>query len=264
MAAQKRGGDAGSDGRPRAGPSVGKREGAPKMMFDVKQLLDRYLGGQADEGAGGAGKAGNLGGLAGGALAGGLVGLLAGTKTGRKIGKGALVYGGTAVLGGLAYKAWRDWQNGKPAPMPQTSSAARAPLPPPPPSGSAFLPQPGREADLNRVLIRAMIGAAKADGQIDDAERQRIFRQVNELGVDAAISTFVMDELGQPLDLDAIVNSASCPETAAEIYAASLIAVDPSGAAEKGYLSMLAARLKLDPGLVDHLHGNVALAVPRD
>jgi len=227
-------------------------------MFDVKQLLEQYLGGQAEEAGGRAGGANNLGGLAGGALAGGLVGLLAGTKTGRKIGKHALVYGGTAALGGLAYKAWRDWQNGKPAP--QSSTAARAALPPEPPTGSAFLPQPGQEADLNRALIRAMIGAAKADGQIDAGEQQRIFRQVNELGVDAETSSFVMEELGQPLDLDAIVASATCPETAAEIYAASLIAVDPSGAAEKGYLSMLAARLKLDPALVDHLHANVALA----
>ena len=232
-------------------------------MFDVKQLFDRYLGGQAHQASGGVNEAGTFGGLAGGALAGGLVGLLAGTKSGRKIGKNALLYGGTAVIGGLAYKAWRDWQNGKPAPMPQTSTAARAAQPPAPPSGSAFLPQPGQEADLNRALIRAMIGAAKADGQIDAEERQRIFQQINELGVDAEIRSFVMQELAQPLDLNPIVDSASCPETAAEIYAASLIAVDPSGAAEKGYLSMLAARLKLDPALVDHLHANVALDVSR-
>jgi len=232
-------------------------------MFDVKQLFDQYLGSQADESAGGASRAGNFGGLAGGALAGGLLGLLAGTETGRKIGKTALVYGGTAALGGLAYKAWRDWKSGKPAPDPLTSTAARAAPPPAPPAGSAFLPQPGQEADLTRALLRAMIGAAKADGRIDAMEQQRIFQQVNELGADAEMRSFVMEQLAQPLDLDAIVSSASCPESAAEIYAASLIAVDPSGAVEKGYLAMLAARLKLDPGLVDHLHGNVALAMPR-
>ena len=41
---------------------------------------------------------------------------------------------------------------------------------------------------------------------------------------------------------------------ATEIYAASLLAIDPDGAAEQGYLALLAARLHLDPGLVDHLH----------
>ena len=40
------------------------------------------------------------------------------------------------------------------------------------------------------------------------------------------------------------------------VYAASLLAVDPEGAAEKGYLAMLAARLHLDAGLVAHLHAN--------
>lgn len=229
-------------------------------MIDVKQLLDQYLGGQNETAVGGgSNKAGNFGGLAGGALAGGLVGLLTGTKTGRKIGKNALAYGGTAVLGGLAYKAWRDWQSGKPALTPEIPTAAGAT--PPPPSGSAFLPQPGQEADLNRALIRAMIGAAKADGEIDIQEQRRIFGQVEALGLDAEMRSFVSEELARPLDLEEIIAPAVCPETAAEIYAASLLAADPSGPAEKGYLSMLAARLKLEPGLVDHLHANVGQAL---
>jgi uncharacterized membrane protein YebE (DUF533 family) len=37
---------------------------------------------------------------------------------------------------------------------------------------------------------------------------------------------------------------------AAEVYAASLIAINPDTPAEKAYLAMLAARLNLDPGLV--------------
>jgi uncharacterized membrane protein YebE (DUF533 family) len=227
-------------------------------MIDVKQLLNGYLEGQNDTANFGANKAGNFGGLAGGALAGGLVGLLAGTKTGREIGKNALAYGGTAVLGGLAYKAWRDWQSGKPASTPQPSVApSEMPLPMPP-SGSAFLPRPGQEAEFDRALIRAMIGAAKADGEIDAQEQERIFRQVEELGLDPGMRVFVSEELSRPLDLEEIVASAACPETAAEIYAASLLAVDPLKPAERGYLAMLAARLKLEPGLVEHLHAKAA------
>ena len=227
-------------------------------MFDVKKLFSQYLDGQAETGAPGSGKAGSFGGLAGGALAGGLVGLLAGTKTGRKIGKNALAYGGSAVLGGLAYKAWRDWRSGKPASPPQASTAAGATSLPLPPPGSAFLPRPGQEADFDRALIRAMIGAAKADGEIDAREQARIFGQVEQLGLDAGMRVFVSEELSRPLDLDEIVAPATCPETAAEIYAASLMAADPSKPAEKGYLAMLAARLKLEPGLVEHLHANAA------
>lgn len=226
-------------------------------MFDVKQLLDQYLGGQGENAAESSSNVGNFGGLAGGALAGGLVGLLTGTKTGRKIGKNALAYGGTAVLGGLAYKAWRDWQKGNSPMTPQASSAESTTPLPLPPANSPFLPEPGQEGELNRALIRAMIGAAKADGEIDAREQKRIFEHLGKLDLDAETQAFVSEELASPLNLEQIVASATCPETAAEIYAASLLAADHTAPAEKGYLGMLAARMKLEPGLVAHLHANV-------
>ena len=61
-------------------------------------------------------------------------------------------------------------------------------------------------------------------------------------------------ELDTPLDIGAVAGLAQDEAQAAEIYAASLLAIDPDGAAEKGYLAMLAARLNLAPGLVDHLN----------
>ena len=54
-----------------------------------------------------------------------------------------------------------------------------------------------------------------------------------------------------------------CEETAAEIYAASLMAIDRERASEQAYLSLLAARLKLAPGLVKLLNANVEAATPR-
>ena len=39
------------------------------------------------------------------------------------------------------------------------------------------------------------------------------------------------------------------PELAVEIYAASVLAIDPDDPAEQAYLAMLASRLKLEPGL---------------
>jgi uncharacterized membrane protein YebE (DUF533 family) len=46
-------------------------------------------------------------------------------------------------------------------------------------------------------------------------------------------------------------------EVAAEIYAASLLAVEVDTAAEKGYLAMLAARLKLPSALVTEIERQV-------
>jgi uncharacterized membrane protein YebE (DUF533 family) len=63
--------------------------------------------------------------------------------------------------------------------------------------------------------------------------------------------------MGHPVDMDAIISSASSPEVAAEIYIASLLAVDVDTAAEKSYLAMLAARLQLPPALITELTSQV-------
>ena len=60
-----------------------------------------------------------------------------------------------------------------------------------------------------------------------------------------------------------MAGAARNPAEAAEIYTASLLAIDVDNAAERGYLSLLAARLKLDAELVAHLHANVEDATER-
>lgn len=222
-------------------------------MFDAKQLFDQFLGGSTGPGNA---NASSGRGLAGGALAGGLAGLLVGTKTGRKIGKNALTYGGTALLGGLAYKAWRDWQQGKQAVGPADSLTEI----PEAPADSAFVPHTNDEAMFNRALLLAMINAAKADGHIDDLEQQRIMQHLDQAGISPADRDFVSQQLAGALDMEPVIAAATCTETAAELYAASLIAIDPSGAAEQGYLGMLAARLNLPAELVGHIQANMAAA----
>ena len=198
------------------------------------------------------------GGLATGALAGGLAGLLLGGKKPRKLAKSALKVGGVALVGGLAYKAWRDWQANK-------TPATVAPQPTQdvlPPADSPFMPSSdAEEKNLSRVLMRAMIAAAKADGHVSEEERRRIADRLAALKLNAADMAFIDEELSGPLDIDTVAKGAACPEQAAEIYAASLLVVDPNGAAERGYLAMLAARLNLDPGLVQHLHANAGALV---
>ena len=103
-----------------------------------------------------------------------------------------------------------------------------------------------------------MIAAAKSDGHIDATEQANIFAQMDKLTLSAEEKAFVLDELRKPLDVDAVARAAqSTPEQAAEIYVASLLAIDVDNPAERGYLAMLAARLKLDEKLVEHLHATV-------
>ena len=226
-------------------------------MFDAKRLMDQFLGGQDGKGAGEFMK-----GAGGGALAGGLAAILLGTKTGRNIGGEALKLGGMAAVGALAYKAYRDWQAGKAT---TAAPAAQQSVPMlPAPSGTPFNPstETGQQR-LARHLLRAMIAAAKADGHIDAQEQARIFAEMDKLPLAADDKAFVMDELRAKLDIDAVAGAAETPEEAAEIYTASLLAIDIDNAAERGYLAMLAARLELDDALVAHLQQTVAAAADR-
>ncbi|MGF7160724.1 uncharacterized membrane protein YebE (DUF533 family) [Rhodoligotrophos appendicifer] len=257
-------------------------------MLDAQRLLEQFLGksggaipgldklggglgnlGTLGGGLGGLG--GKLGGLGGVGAAGGVIGLLLGSKGGRKLASNALVYGGMAALGGIAYKAYRDWQQSQA----QSAPASSGPWGAPPKSieaavadveGTPFLPPPSDEsarADLGLAVIRAMIAAAKSDGHIDAEEQQRIYGHLDTLELGTEEKAFVMDELRRPLDIDAVVRSAKSPEQAAELYAASLLAVDPDDPSEKAYLAMLASRLKLDPALVDNITAAVAAATER-
>ncbi len=142
---------------------------------------------------------------------------------------------------------------------PLSASPAIAVLPAP--IGSAFMPeendQSGNSA-LELTLVRAMIAVARADGRLDAQESQAIFQKIESLGLDSETQALLVREMGQPVDMDAIVNSANSPEVAAEIYVASLLAVDVDTPAEKAYLSMLAARLQLPSELVAELDSQVA------
>ena len=216
-------------------------------MFDPKKLLEQFLGGNVP-GSGQKGLSPDLiKGLAGGAAAGGLAGILLGGKSTRKLAGTALKLGGTAALAGLAYKAYNDWQASQQPSAPEAPGMKDIT---PVAQGTPFLPSAAKDQDLlSLAILRAMIAAAKADGHIDAGEQQKIFGKLDELDLDTEAKAFVMDELRKPLNIDQVVASATTPELAVEIYAASVVAIDPDDPAEQAYLAMLASRLKLEPGL---------------
>lgn len=223
-------------------------------MLNAKSLLDNLLGGVTQL-TGGQGAKGltekakdtwnNQSALGKGAIAGGLLGVLM-TSGGRRLLGTGLKIGGMAAIGGMAYKAYEDWKRG------QGATA----LPPP---ETDFLPVEADRADqLATHLLQAMIAAAKADGHVTAEERAKIDAQLGNLGLEEEAAALIAAELDAPLDVGRIAALAETEAEAAQIYAASLLSVDPDGAAEKGYLAMLAARLKLDPALVARLHDQAA------
>jgi uncharacterized membrane protein YebE (DUF533 family) len=177
----------------------------------------------------------NADGLKVGAVAGGLLGLLVGTETGRKVGGTALELGTLAALGGLAWKAYQNWQ-GTAAPAGGPADGAPAPL------------DPAAEQKLAAATIVAMVQAAKADGHVDDAERAAILGRIGLL--EGAAKAFLEAELAGPVDVARVASLATNPQEAAHLYAASLLAIDADQPAEQAYLALLAEKLGLDATLV--------------
>jgi uncharacterized membrane protein YebE (DUF533 family) len=226
----------------------------------LKQLSKGGLGGGMGGGMAGGGGLGGLGGLLGGGLGGGLLGGR------RKKGGSKLAQLGTlAAVGAVAYKAYQAYQQNQ-------AAGARAPAPgaavPPggvPGSGASGWGTPVNPAATaapatshapaaaaapavdGMTLLRAMIAAAKADGQIDAAESQQIMAQVGRADLSSDEKAFLLDELAKPLNLDAVVAGVRTPQQAAEVYTASRLVIAEASAAEQAYLGLLAARLQLDP-----------------
>lgn len=210
-------------------------------MFNIDQILKTL---QTDPNA----KRNALSGAAG--LAAGM--LLSGGKPGKLLGNAAKA-GALAAVGGLAYKAWQNYQQ---------SQAGAAPVP----SEEAFIPAASdthAHEELGKTLVRAMIAAAKADGRIDADEKEAIFEKLKTMPLSAEEKAWVFDELSSPLDINAVVARADTPEHAAEIYAASLVAISADTAAEQAYLEALAIKLKLDPALVTEIHRQAGEKAPQ-
>src|SRR5690606_28055053 len=117
---------------------------------------------------------------------------------------------------------------------------------------------PQGEAEFALVIVRAMIAAARADGHIDEAERGRIADRLRLSGIGEEAEQFLLAELSNPVDLDALVAAARTDAQKVELYTASRLAIEPQTRAERGYLDMLAGRLKLPDPLVDHVEATVS------
>ncbi|RON90477.1 tellurite resistance TerB family protein [Pseudomonas fluorescens] len=229
-----------------------------QLLKSGQDLLQNKAGGAQNKSAagglggllGGTSGAGALGGLlsgaGGGALAAGAMGLLLGSKKARKVGGKVAVYGGLAALGVLAYKAYGNW-NAQKGTAPQTEPQTLDRLP------------PEQAEQHSQAILKALVAAAKADGHIDDRERQLIEGEFTRLDNDQELQHWLHAELNKPLDPADVARAAGTPEMAAEMYIASVMLVDEESFMEKAYLEELAKQLKLEPGLKVELEKQVRL-----
>jgi len=182
-----------------------------------------------------------LSGAGKGALAAGALAVLLGTGTGRKLTGVTLKLGSLAAIGGVAYKAFENWKS-------QQSDSQIV-------SVEKTADQLTGEASENRsrAIIKAMIASAKADGHIDEKERNIISQHAEKLGLETSVATFIKNELSNPLDATEIAAGADSPEAAAEIYLVSMMTLNLDNDKEREYLAQLAQALDLAPGLISEL-----------
>ncbi len=190
--------------------------------------------------------------LGAGAALGGLGALVLGTGTGRSLAGSAVKLGGLALIGGLAYKAYQNYQQGQPPltgaqrqqPAQQALLAA--------PEGSGFEPAAVTN-DHATVLIRAMIAAAAADGRIDAQEQKKILGGLQQAGLAGAARQFLAREIEKPATIDDLAEAVSSQEEAVQVYTAARITVDPDAEEEHEFLAALAERLGIDDALAAHI-----------
>lgn len=164
-----------------------------QLLKSGQQMLQEKTGAQGKTsspspgGLGGLlGGSGGLGGLlsgaGGGALAASVLGMLLGNKSARKYGGQALSYGGLAALGVLAYKAYGNWQaNQGKAPQTEPQTIDRV--------------APQQVEQHSQAILKALVAAAKADGHIDDRERQLIDGEFSKLDSDPALQQWLKPKL---------------------------------------------------------------------
>lgn len=181
--------------------------------------------------------------LAAGAAAGGLGGLLLGTSTGRSITATAAKLGGLALIGGLAYKAYQNYLEGRPLIKVGEPVAM-------PPKASAFNPNAGDAQQNATLMLRAMIAAAAADGTIDEDEKKAILGSVQAQGMDQETLDFLNQEVANPADAATLAAECQGPEQATALYTACLLAIDVNNRQERRFMDELADALGLDEQLV--------------
>ena len=196
-------------------------------------------------------------GLLGAAGVGGVLGaLFGGSKNVQRTAKNVAVIGGTAALAALAYKMYQKWQSSGQAATPNSQPqggygvAQQGGFGAPQGYGqasddpfAAYNQQQQQQQlmltnDMGKVLLEAMVFAARADGHID--------RTAQQLSSDSNFNQLIREYLSAPLDPRALAQKVSSREQALDVYRLSAAAIVADNVQEQNYLLALAGALQID------------------
>ncbi len=115
-------------------------------------------------------------------------------------------------------------------------------------------PTPQQQASDAEIILLAMIDAAKSDGQVDANELNKIMAKLQESGIGQEGVNYVINKLNSPMETTKILAATrNRPDLAAQVYAASLMAIEVDTDAERNYLDKLAKGM----GLTADVIGNI-------
>ncbi len=96
------------------------------------------------------------------------------------------------------------------------------------------------------LMMRAIVYAARADGHIDDTERERI-RKLSQQFLQGADGPALVERLmDEPLSLEALASQMQSQEQREDLYRLSCLVIDIDHFMERGYLDNLASALGID------------------
>ncbi len=188
------------------------------------------------------------GGLAGGAAAGGVMALLMSNKAARKVMGNAATIGGSALVGGLAYKAFDNWKQNRP--LSQTKSINSHDVEQ---ASAAIEATNSAKLSLHLTQIKAMIAAGKADGHLDAQEQAKIFQAVEQMALSVEEKAAVFDSMNRDISIEELEETVTDYHQKAEIYLAAYLAIEVDEEKERAYLNSLATALALPDGLPQYL-----------
>ncbi|MEM7376153.1 MAG: DUF533 domain-containing protein [Pseudomonadota bacterium] len=197
-------------------------------------VLGAVLGGAPGQAASsGSAGGGGLGDLLGGARSGGLGGAL-GNALGADGQRGGGLGGLLDALGGGA--------SGSSDSLGDLLNSAL--------NGQQFAAAPTEE-EKAEILLRAMLMACKADGEIDEGERQRIGEHLGDISPDEA--AFVREVMQAPVDVDRLARETP-KDMAQQVYMMSVLAIDLDAQSEAQYLHTLAQALDVSQATSNAIH----------
>lgn len=195
----------------------------------------------------------------GGLLGAGALGAILGNLMSSDAVKGVALAGAGAVAWNF-YKKWAaQKQAAEDAPSISHNQFGDAPAS----HGASPMPSqslPQHVDPTAELVIRSMVYAAKADGNIDSDERKRIHTVLSQMlpgkNVDAVIENISMEAL-DPARIAALI---SAPGQADDVYRLSCATIDIDHFMERGYLDALAKTLGISPSQQKQIENEAVIA----